>query len=85
VSSDAVALDVTDIAGFGPDDVVTFLDAAEPAAMTVLDLARLRGSIAWEVLDALAPRIARVYLDGERPVGVRHLDGRTVTAAGGWS
>lgn len=83
VSSDAVALDVTDVPGFGPHDVVTFLDAGDPAAMTVHDLARLRGSIAWEVLDALAPRLARVYLDGGRLVGVRYLDGRTVAAPGG--
>jgi alanine racemase len=75
VSSDALALDVTDVPGFGPADEVVLL--GEAPAMGVHDLAGLRGSIAWEVLDALAPRISRVYLEGGRPIGVRTLHGRT--------
>ncbi len=45
--------------------------------MTVHDLAERRGSISWEVLDAFAPRLPRVYTDGGVPVGIRYLDGRT--------
>jgi alanine racemase len=77
VSSDALALDVTDVPGFTVDDEVALLDPVDPAAMTVHDLAALRGTIAWEVLDAFTPRVPRVYTDGGRPVGVRHLDGVT--------
>ena len=44
--------------------------------MTVHDLAALRGSIAWEVLDAFTSRLSRIYTDGGSPVGVRYLDGR---------
>lgn len=77
VSSDALALDVTDVPGLGPEDEVLLLDGAAPA-MTVHDLAALRGSISWEVLDALGPRLSRVYLEGGRPVGLRSLDGPTV-------
>ncbi len=97
VSSDALALDVTDVAGFGPEDEVTMIGVqaaadgadtagpADPAApaganaapMTVHDLATLRGSIAWEVLDSFSPRLSRVYLERGQVVGVRHLDGVT--------
>jgi alanine racemase len=77
ISSDALALDVTDVPGFTVDDEVALLDPADVAAMTVHDLATLRGTIAWEVLDAFAPRLARVYTDAGRPVAVRYLDGAT--------
>ena len=77
ISSDALALDVTDVPGFTADDQVALLDPGDATAMTVHDLAVLRGSIAWEVLDAFTPRLARVYTDGGRPVGVRYLDGVT--------
>ena len=83
ISSDALALDATEVPGFTADDEVVLVDPAEPLAMTVHDLAALRDSIAWEVLDAFTPRLARVYTDGGRPVGVRYLDGET-RFAGGW-
>jgi len=76
VSSDAVALDVTDLPAFDMDDEVVLLDGTGPA-MTVHDLAAVRGSISWEVLDALSPRLSRVYLEDGEPVGVRYLDGET--------
>lgn len=75
VSSDALALDVTDVPGFGPADEVVLL--GDPPAMTVHDLASRRGSIAWEVIDAFSPRLTRVYVRGDRPVGIRALDGMT--------
>jgi alanine racemase len=77
ISSDALALDVTDLPGFGTDDEVVLL--GEPPAMTAHDLAARRGSIAWEVLDAFAWRLPRVYTDGDRPIGVRYLDGAAGT------
>ena len=82
ISSDALALDVTDVPGFTADDQVALLDPGDATAMTVHDLAELRSSIAWEVLDAFTPRLARVYTDGGRPVGVRYLDGETRFVAG---
>ncbi len=82
ISSDALALDVTDVPGFTADDQVALLDPGDATAMTVHDLATLRDSIAWEVLDAFTPRLARVYTDGGRPVGVRYPDGETRFVAG---
>jgi alanine racemase len=80
ISSDSMALDVTDVAGFGMDDEIVLL-GDDGAAMTVHDLAALRGSISWEVLDGFSARLSRVYLRGGRPVGVRYADGRTRQAA----
>ncbi len=75
VSSDALALDVTDVTGFtGADEIVLLGDSP---AMTLRDLAAVRGSIVWEVLDTLGPRLARVYARGMIPIGIRYLDGRT--------
>lgn len=79
VSSDAVAVDVTGVPGFGPHDEVALLGGA--GAMTVHDLAERRGSISWEVMDALVPRLPRVYTEAGVPVGVRYLDGRTDLAS----
>ncbi len=76
VSSDAIALDVTDVDGFDVDDEIVLL-GDRAGAMSVDDLAALRGSISWEVMDAFSTRLARIYTEGDRPVGVRYLDGRT--------
>ena len=73
VSSDAIAVDVTEIPTFGTGDEVTLLGGE---GMSVHDLAALRASIPWEVLDALSPRLPRVYTERGIPVGVRFLDGR---------
>lgn len=75
VSSDAVAVDVTDVPGCGTRDEVVLLGGE--GAMTVHDLAERRGSISWEVMDAFVPRLPRVYTDGGVPVGIRYLGGRT--------
>ncbi len=76
VSSDALALDVTDVPGFDLDDELVLL-GDDGLSMTVHHLAAARGSIAWEVLDALSPRLSRIYLEDGRPVGARYLDGET--------
>jgi alanine racemase len=81
VGSDAVAVDVTDVPGFDGSDEVVVL-APDGAGSSVDDLARRRGSIAWEVLDDFTPRLARVYTEGGRPVAARCLDGRFVKSPG---
>ena len=95
---EAIARNILDNGGaeYAPDEIMvtpggqqgmfiialSLLDPGDVTAMTVHDLAELRSSIAWEVLDAFTPRLARVYTDGERPVGVRYLDGETRFVAG---
>lgn len=82
VGSDAIALDVTDVAGFSSADEVVLVGPDIEGASTIEDLARLRGSIPWEVLDAFTPRISRVYTEAGTPLAVRYLDGRLVRAPG---
>jgi alanine racemase len=82
VGSDAVALDVTDVPGFSTADEVTLVAPDVVGASTVEDLARRRGSIAWEVLDAFTPRLARVYMEAGEPVAVRYLDGALIRRSG---
>jgi alanine racemase len=81
VNTDAIAIDVTDAEGFDVTDEVTLI-SADGAGSTVERLAEMRGSIVWEVLDDLMPRIARVYLQDGKPFALRQLDGRTVLARG---
>jgi alanine racemase len=75
ISSDAMALDVTDVRGFDASDEVVLLGGE--GAMTVHDLAERRGSISWEVMDALATRLPRLYTDRGVPVSIRSLGGVT--------
>jgi alanine racemase len=82
VSMDAVAADVTDVAGFTEADEVTALAPPGEGGNTVEQLAHGRGTIAWEVLADFSPRLSRVYLEDGRPIAVRYLDGRLVLAAG---
>lgn len=81
VNSDAIAIDVTDVPGFDATDEVTLI-SPDGAGSTVEQLADLRDSIIWEVLDDLMPRVARVYLQDGTPFALRQMDGRTVLAPG---
>jgi alanine racemase len=81
VNTDAIAIDVTDAPGFDASDEVTLI-AADGPGTSVEQLAQMRGSIVWEVIDDLMPRIARVYLQDGQPFALRQMDGRTVLARG---
>ena len=61
VSMDAVAVDVTDIPGLDRADEFVLLGRQGEAAISALDLARARNTIAWEVLSSMAARLDRVY------------------------
>jgi alanine racemase len=82
VNTDAIGIDVTDVPGFDPDDEVTLI-SPHGAGLTVEQLADMRGSIVWDVIDDLAPRIARVYLQDGQAFALRQMDGRTVLSRGG--
>jgi len=79
VNSDAIAIDVTDVRGFDASDEVTLI-SPDGAGSTVEQLADMRGSIVWEVLDDLMPRVARAYLQDGTPFALRQMDGRTLLA-----
>jgi alanine racemase len=71
VSSDALTVDVTDIAGVGPDSEFTLLGSDGSDEITADAVAAVRETISWEVLQSLGARLARVYMSGSVPVALR--------------
>lgn len=71
VSSDSLTVDVTDIAGVGRDSEFTLLGSDGRDEITADDVADIRGTISWEVLQQLGARLARVYVSAASPVALR--------------
>ncbi|HEY8226500.1 MAG TPA: alanine racemase [Pyrinomonadaceae bacterium] len=66
VSMDLTLVDVTGIAGVQLDDKVTLLGADEPESelqVTAEDLARIAGTLSYEVTCGISSRVPRVYID----------------------
>lgn len=61
VSMDAITLDVTDVAGVEVGDVVTVIGQDGEAKITAEDVAGWSGTISYEVLTAIGPRVERRY------------------------
>jgi alanine racemase len=85
VSSDAVTVDVTGISGVGPDSEFTLLGSAGRSVITADDVAAVRRTISWEVLQQLGARLARVYTSGPVAVAVRPESTMQITTASGVS
>lgn len=85
VSSDSLTVDVTGIAGVGPDSEFTLLGSAGDSEITADEVADIRGTISWEVLQQLGARLARVYTSGSLPIALRPESTITITAAPGAS
>jgi alanine racemase len=79
VAMDAVAADVTDVPGVGLEDEFVLLGRQGDETVTVAELARLRTTIAWEVLAGMARRLPRVYHAGAGLSGLRTLAGESLT------
>ena len=71
VSSDSLAVDVTGIAGVGPDSLFTLLGTDGDDEITADAIAEVRRTISWEVLQQLGGRLARVYTSKGTPVALR--------------
>jgi alanine racemase len=82
VAMDAVMADVTDVAGVDLDDEFVLLGRQGEEQITAGELARHRGTIAWEVVTAMSQRLPRVYHAGSEPIGVRTLAGEIWRQAG---
>lgn len=67
ISSDSLTVDVTDLPDVGPDTEFTLLGSG----ITADEIADVRGTISWEVLQQLGARLSRVYVSGERVVATR--------------
>jgi alanine racemase len=83
VSSDSLTVDVTGIAGVGPDSEFTMLGIAGDIEITADEIADIRGTISWEVLQQLGARLARIYVSDSSPVALRAESTITVTSAPG--
>jgi len=75
VAMDHVMLDVTDVAGVRAGDEVVVIGTQGGISVTADDLARAWGTINYEVVTAIAPRVPRRYLRGGRIVATKTLAG----------
>jgi len=75
VAMDHVMLDVTDVAGVRAGDEVVVIGTQDGVTLSADDLARAWGTINYEVVTAIAPRVPRRYLRGGRLVATKTLAG----------
>ena len=73
IAMDHVMLDVTDVPGVRAGDEATLIGAQAGAALSADDLARAWGTINYEVVTAIAPRVPRRYLRDGRLVATKTL------------
>lgn len=71
ISSDAMTIDVSDVPHVDRDTDFRVMGYRENASITADEIASHRGTISWEVLQQLSPRLARVYRYSEEIVGLR--------------
>ena len=71
VSSDSLTVDITDVSGVGPDTEFTLLGTDDTEEISADEVAAVRGTISWEVLQQLGSRLARVYTSGSSPIAIR--------------
>ena len=83
VSSDSLTVDVTGIVGVGPDSEFTLLGRTSDDEITADDVADVRGTISWEVLQQLGARLTRVYVSQGTPVALRSESALDITTARG--
>jgi len=78
VSMDAITVDVTDIPGrpVDEDDEFVLIGTQGDTRITATDVARAGATISYEVLTAMARRLARVYHAAGNPLSVRSLRDR---------
>jgi len=81
VSSDSLALDVTGIAGVGPDSEFTLLGDDGGSRISAEEVAGVRGTISWEVLQQLGSRLSRVYVSQSSPIALRPESSLTLITA----
>ncbi len=60
---DAITIDVTDVPGVQVGDPATLIGRDGEGAITAEQVAEWSGTISYEVLTSLGPRVERRYLD----------------------
>lgn len=71
VSSDAITVDVTGIEGVAADSEFVLLGTVGDREISADDIAAVRQTISWEVLQQLGSRLSRIYYSGGVPVAQR--------------
>jgi alanine racemase len=73
IAMDHVMLDVTDVGDVKAGDEVVSIGTQQGATLTADDLARASGTINYEVVTAIKPRVPRRYLRGGTVVATKTL------------
>jgi len=81
VSMDQVAIDLSNVDPVVEGAEVILIGRQGRASVTADDLARWAGTISYEIICGLAPRLPRVYLRDGQVVGHRDLLGGTLAAS----
>lgn len=81
VCMDMCMVDVTDIPEVGLNDEVVIIGRQGEASLPVEEIASLCGTISYEVLCGIAPRVPRVYVRQGQVVGVETLVEGLLSAA----
>jgi alanine racemase len=78
VAMDAVMVDVTDVPGaqVTEDDEFVLLGSQGAERITAYELAAVCGTISYEIVTGMSPRLARVYHAAGSAIGARTLTGR---------
>jgi alanine racemase len=63
ISMDLALLDVTDIPGVAVGDEVILIGSSGAASINAMDIARLIGTVPYEVLCTIGKRVPRIYVD----------------------
>ena len=63
ISMDLTVVNISGSDGVEPGDVATLIGESGTESITVDEVARLAGTISYEVLTGLAPRLPRIWLD----------------------
>ncbi|CAN5802031.1 alanine racemase [soil metagenome] len=69
ISMDVAVVDLTDVAGAAAGDVATLIGRDGEEEITVEEVAERAGTISYEILTGLSPRLPRVYLSPSAPGG----------------
>lgn len=84
ISMDYTTVDVTDIRGVRPGDVVTLIGRDGKQRITASDIARQAGTITYEVLCSIGKRVQRDYKTRESASSISPIDG-WIEEPGAWT
>ena len=74
VSMDQITVDVSDIEDVSQNDEVVLIGSQGKVSVTATELGSLAGTINYEILTSMSPRVPRVYVQGGEVVEVTGLN-----------